>query len=113
MLSNWWLGRRKFHIEMMDLIVGWLSRFQELCYYFYSLCSYLRFIISSAKVNFFSELDNIDLYQWAMIKEFDGRVLNIWVGSKNLDVEMLDPPVGWLSRFQERRYSFYHLYSSS
>lgn len=77
------------------------------------LFSVLLSVVHNFPVNFFSELDNIDLYQWAMIKEFDGRVLNIWVGSKNLDVEMLDPPVGWLSRFQERRYYFYPLYSSS
>lgn len=77
------------------------------------LFSVLLSVVHNFPVNFFSELDNIDLYQWAMIKEFDGRVLNIWVGSKNLDVEMLHPPVGWLSRFQERRYYFYPLYSSS
>lgn len=73
------------------------------------LSSVLLSVVHNFSVNFFSELSNIDLYLWAVIKEFDGRVLNEWVGSKNLDVETLDLPVGRLSRSQELRYYFYSL----
>lgn len=75
----------------------------------YVLFSVFFLVVHNFSVNFFGELGNIDLYRWAVIKEFEGRVLNMCVGSKNLDVEMLDPPVGWLSRFQELRYYFYSL----
>lgn len=68
------------------------------------LSSVLLSVVHNFSVNFFSELGNTDLYLWAVIKEFDGRVLNEWVGSKNLD-----PPVGRLSRSQELRYYFYSL----
>lgn len=73
------------------------------------LFSVLLSMVHNFSVNFFSEVGNIDPYRWAVIKEFEGRVLNVWVGSKNLDVEMLDPPVGWSPRFQELRYYFYSL----